>query len=80
MLLLGVMLLVPLGYQRFRKNDALRLLGETPEVDDSVFNTIERLMCHLYGMQAEHGINNARYKKFSQGKTPDPQQLPPNKR
>ena len=28
-------------------------------------------------MRTEHGIKNARYKKFSQGKTPDPQQLPP---
>ena len=33
--------------------DAWRLLGETLEVDDSVFNTIERLVCHLYGMQME---------------------------
>ena len=57
--------------------DALRLLGETLEVDDSVFNTTERLVCHLYGMQTEHRINNARYKKFSQGKTANPQQLPP---
>ena len=56
---------------------SLRLLGESPEVDDSVFNTIERLVCHLYGMPMEHRINNARYKKFSQGKTPDTQQLPP---
>ena len=57
--------------------DALRLLVETLEVGDSVFNTIERLVCRLYGMQTENGINNARYKKFNQGKTPDPQQLPP---
>ena len=57
--------------------NALRLLGETLEVDDSVFNTIERLVFHLYSMQTEHGINNARYKKFSQGKTPDLQKLPP---
>ena len=28
--------------------DALRLLGETLEVDDNVFNTIERLVYHLY--------------------------------
>ena len=28
--------------------DALRLLGETLEVDDSVFNTFERLVCHYY--------------------------------
>ena len=57
--------------------DTLRLLGETLEVDGSVFNTIERLVCHLYGMQTEHEINNARYKKFSRDKNPDPQQLPP---
>ena len=56
--------------------DALRLLRETLEVNDSVFNTLERLVRHLYGIQTEHGINNARYKKLSQGKTPDPQQLP----
>ena len=55
----------------------MRLLGETLELDDGVVNTIERLVCHLYGMQTEQGINNARYKKFSQGKTPDPRQLPP---
>ena len=34
-------------------------------------------MCHLYGMQREHRINNARYKKISQSKTRDPQQLHP---
>ena len=55
----------------------MRLLGETLEVDDGVVNTIERLVCHLYGMQTEQGINNARYKKFSQGRTPDPRELPP---
>ena len=56
--------------------DALRLLGETLEVDDSVFNTIKRLVCHLQGTQTKQGINNARYKKFCQGQTPDPQKLP----
>ena len=31
----------------------------------------------MYGRQKEHRINNARYKKFSQGKTQNPQQLSP---
>ena len=57
--------------------DALRLLGETLEVDNGIFNTIERLVYHLYGKQTEHRISNAQYKKFSQGKTPNPQQLSP---
>ena len=68
-----------LGYQRFRRKEylnALRLLEESLKVGDSVFNTIERLVCHLYGIQTEHGIKNRLYKKFNQGKTPDPQQLP----
>ena len=35
------------------------------------------MLCHLYGTQTEHGANNTWYKKFSQGKTPDQQQLTP---
>ena len=42
-----------------------------------MFSTLERLLCHLYGTQTVHGANNIWYKKFSQGKTPDQQQLPP---
>ena len=51
---LGAMLLVrfmalekPLG-QKEDYLDALRRLIETLKVDDSIFNTIERLVCHLY--------------------------------
>ena len=68
---LGAMLLVrfmalekPLG-QKEDDLDALRRLIETLKVDDSIFNTIERLVCHLYCVQKKHGINNARYKKLS---------------
>ena len=55
--------------------DVLRLLGETFDVDESVLSTIERLMSHLYGMQMEHRVNNTQYRKFIQGKAPDPQEL-----
>ena len=73
---LGVMLLVCL-FDGIRKAtwlsatqkkkeylDALRLPGETLEVDDSVFNTIERLVYHLYGMQTGHGINQLKIIKI----------------
>ena len=59
--------------------NAMRLLGESLEVIENLFAIIERMVCHLYGMPEESGINSARYKKFCRAKTPKPHQLPPTK-
>ena len=59
--------------------EAMRLLGESLQITESLFCTIERMVCHLYGMPEEHDIDNARYKMFCRSKTPEPYQLPPTK-
>ena len=55
---------------------AMRLLGESSEVTESLFAIIERMVCHLYGMPEESDINSARYKKFCRAKKSEPHQLP----
>ena len=57
--------------------NAMRILGESLEVTESLFITIEGMVCHLYGMPEESDINSARHKKFCRVKTPEPHQLPP---
>ena len=59
--------------------EAMRLLGESLQINENLFCTIERMVCHLYGMPEEHDIDNARYKIFCRSKTPEPYQLPPTK-
>ena len=59
--------------------NAMRLLGESLEVTESLFSIIERMVCHLYGMPHKSDIDIASYKKFCRGKTPEPHQLPPTK-
>ena len=56
--------------------NAMRLLGESSEVTESLFAIIERMVCHLYGMPEESDINSARYKKFCRAKKSEPYQLP----
>ena len=55
--------------------NVMRLFGESLEVTESLFTTIERMVCHLYGMLEESDINSARYKQFCRAKTPEPHQL-----
>ena len=59
--------------------NAMRLLGESLEVTESLFAVIERMVCNLYGMPEESDINIASYKKVCRAKTPEPHQLPPTK-
>ena len=59
--------------------NAMRLLGESLEVTESLFATIEKMVCHLYGMSEESDINSARCKKFCRAKTPEPHNLFPTK-
>ena len=59
--------------------NAMRLLGESLEVTESLFSIIERMVCHLYGMPQESDVNIFSYKKFCRAKTSEPHQLPPTK-
>ena len=59
--------------------NAMRLLGESLEVTESLFATIEKMVCHLYGMSEESDINSAGCKKFCRAKTPEPHNLFPTK-
>ena len=57
--------------------DAMRLLGETLTISNSLFQTIQAMICHLYGMPEETDVNKVWYKRFRKASTPEPQQLPP---
>lgn len=58
---------------------ALKNLGDSIDVNESEFATIESLVCHLYGFPNETDVNIVRYKKFCNTKTPEPHLLPPTK-
>ena len=58
---------------------ATQTLGEDIGVDEITPNIIEKLFCHLYGMQEENEINNARYQTFCKNKILEPHQLLPTK-
>ena len=57
---------------------ALALLGEDVEISATVSETIETMVCKLYGTN-ETSITDARYKKFCRKSMPDPCMLPPSK-
>ena len=52
--------------------NAMRLLGKSLEVTESLFAITERMVCNLYSMHEESDINSARDKKFRRAKTPEP--------
>ena len=54
-------------------------LGDTIKINADVFQKIEKLFSHLYGMPDETNINEARYRKFCVKNTPESHQLPPTK-
>ena len=54
-------------------------LGDTIRINADVFQKIEKLFCHLYGMPDETNINETRYRKFCMENMPEPHQLPPTK-
>ena len=57
---------------------ALALLGEDVEISERVLETIETMVCELYGTN-KTSITEARYKKFCKKSMPDPCMLPPTK-
>ena len=57
--------------------NATRFLGDSLDVTEIFFATIERMVCHLYLMLEGSDVNSASYKKFSRVKAPYPHHLPP---
>ena len=51
-------------------------LGDTIRINGDLFQKIEKLFCHLYGMPHEANINKTRYRKFN---TSEPHWLPQTK-
>ena len=51
-------------------------LGDTIRINADLFQKIEKLFCHLYGMPHETNINKTCYRKFN---TSEPHRLPQTK-
>ena len=65
-----------------KKEENLRSVsqpGDTIRINIDVFQKIEKLFCHLYGMPDKTNINETRHRKFFMENTPEPHQLPPTK-
>ena len=54
--------------------DAMKLLGESLHLNESLVAAIEQFVCHIYRIPGEVDINKVRYKMFCRDKTPDPNQ------
>ena len=54
-------------------------LGDTIRINADVFQKMEKLFFHLYGMPDETNINETRYRKFCMENIQKPHQLPPTK-
>ena len=59
--------------------DAMKLLGESVQLNESLVAAIEQFGCHIYRTSGEVDINEVRYKMFCRGKTPLSNQLPPTR-
>ena len=58
--------------------DALSLLGERQDVNETVGETLEEFTCRIYSKKTSVSINEARYEVFRKKKAmPDPHMLPP---
>ena len=44
--------------------DAMKLLGESLQINESLVAAIEQFVCHVYRMPGEVDINEVRYKMF----------------
>jgi len=59
--------------------NAFSTFGDSFTFDVTLFPTLERFVCKLYGTKSDD-TNSARYENFcSKKKTPEPQQLPPTR-
>ena len=59
--------------------DAFALLGEQPNLNETVAEILEEFTCRIYGEKAFVLINEARYEVFRKKKAmPDPHMLPPS--
>ena len=59
--------------------DALCLLGESLDIEETVYNVIEQMVCTAYGFENVANINEVRYRKFCSKQFPDPTMIPPTR-
>ena len=59
--------------------EVFKKIGDSYGFDESLFDTIQKFVCELYGLPICVEVNEARYKKFCSmsSKIPDPEKLPP---
>ena len=57
--------------------NALSLLGENLNIESTIFDTIEEMVCLAYGFGEEKDVNEARYKRCCKEKFPEPCRMPP---
>ena len=65
------------GAKREEFMDAMKLLGESVQLNESLVAVIVQCVCHIYRMSGKVDINEVRYKMFCRDKTPH--QLPPTR-
>ena len=56
--------------------DALCLLGESLDIEEIVYDVIEKMVCTAYGFENVANINEVRYWKCCSKPFPDPTKIP----
>ena len=59
--------------------DAICLLDESLDIEETVYEVIEQMVCVAYGFENVEKINEIRYKKCCSKQFPDPTRIPPTR-
>ena len=59
--------------------DGLCLLGESLDIEETVYGIIEQMVCTAYEFEIVININEVRYRKCCSKQFPDPTRIPPTR-